>query len=60
MKIFLAQIYFLFIFGYYSKRYHTNENISDGNLLLAPFGYCSKRYRGNENISYVNLLLAPF
>ena len=24
-------------FDYYSKRHHTNENISDMKLLLAPF-----------------------
>ena len=31
------QIYCLILFVYYSKRYYTNENISDANLLLDPF-----------------------
>ena len=31
------QIYCLILFVYYSKRYYTNENISDTNLLLDPF-----------------------
>ena len=29
-------------FGYYSKRDHKNENISEMKLLLVPFDYCSK------------------
>ena len=38
MKIFLTQIYCLLLFDYYSKRYHhTNENISDSDLLLVSF-----------------------
>ena len=37
MKLLLAP------FGYYSKRYHTNKNISEIKLLLVPFGYHSKK-----------------
>ena len=41
MKIFLAQIYCLFLFGFdeikVKSRYHSNENISGANLLLVTF-----------------------
>ena len=37
MKIFLAQIYCLLLFDYYSTRDHKNENISGANLLLVTF-----------------------
>ena len=34
IKIFLAHTYCLFLFVYYCKKYHTNENFSVANLLL--------------------------
>ena len=43
IKIFLGWNYCLFLFVYYSKRYHTNKNISGMKLLLVPFGYYSKK-----------------
>ena len=30
-------------FGYYSKRDHKNENVSEMRLLLVPFDYYSKK-----------------
>ena len=43
MKIFLAQIYCLFLLFIMKYRYHRNENISGANLLLVPFVYDSKK-----------------
>ena len=60
MKMIPAQAYCFFLFLYYCKKDHMNENISDANLLLVPFvDYCTK-YHTNENISGANLLLVPF
>ena len=42
IKIFLAQIYCFFLFGFDSQRDHSNQNISGTNLLLAPFLFDSK------------------
>ena len=39
MKIFPAQIYCSFLFGFDSKRYYTNENISSTNLLFVRFWF---------------------
>ena len=50
----------LFLFIYYSKRYHRNENISKMILLLVPFWFDSKRSHRNLNISGIKLLLVPF
>ena len=39
MKIFLAQIYCLFLLVMMKYKYYRNENISGTNLLLIPFSY---------------------
>ena len=39
MKICLVQIYCLFLLVYYSKRDHSNKNISSANFLLLPFWF---------------------
>ena len=37
MKIFLVQTYSLFLFIYYCKKYHKNENISGADLFFVSF-----------------------
>ena len=43
MKIFLARIYCLLLFNYYSIRDHGNENIYGANLFLVFFNYYNIR-----------------
>ena len=57
MKIFLRQIYCLFLFVMMKYKYYRNEKFSKTNLLLVSFGF--KNFLGS-NFSKTNSLLVPF
>ena len=60
IKVFLVQIYCLFVFRFDIKTCYSNENIYGTSLMFAFFSFDIKGYYRNENVSGANLLLVSF